>query len=321
MIVSTCDHARVQKNGKTPKGATRYRCCLCGKSWTDETSALDGMRIALDKAAQIVELLCEGNSASATARITNTNIHTVIDTMNVIGQRCQEFMQREIKGVCADDIQCDEIWQFVLCKRATAKPQKYVGGCGDSYCFTAVERTTKLLVAWHFGKRTERATDIFMQWLLAAVAGRFHLSTDGWQAYPMAAWQHVGGRADYGMLVKIFREGGAEDRRKFSPSEIVGSKKQRIFGVPDGKRICTSHAERMNGTIRAFCKRMGRLTYAFSKRWDNHRNALAVMFAHYNWCRKHKSLKWMSPAMAHGLTDRVWSVRELLEKVTQVPYN
>lgn len=68
----------------------------------------------------------------------------------------------------------------------------------------------------------------------------------------------------------------------------------------------------MNGSIRNFVKRMGRLTYCLSKRWDNHRAALGLFFAHYNFCRKHGSLKGITPAMAHGLAARAWTVRELL---------
>jgi hypothetical protein len=71
----------------------------------------------------------------------------------------------------------------------------------------------------------------------------------------------------------------------------------------------------MNGSIRLFTKRMSRLTYAFSKRWDNHLAALGLFFAHYNYCRKHRTLKGLTPAMAHGLPTEVWSVRKMLEKV------
>lgn len=91
--------------------------------------------------------------------------------------------------------------------------------------------------------------------------------------------------------------------------------KSRVLGVPEAKRICTSHVERLNGSVRTFCKRMGRLTYAFSKKWNNHRAALALTYAHYNYCRAHKTLKGKTPAMAHGLTAHVWTVRELIQTV------
>lgn len=93
-------------------------------------------------------------------------------------------------------------------------------------------------------------------------------------------------------------------------------KRTAVMGRPEMDRTCTSHVERLNGSIRTFVKRMGRLTYCFSKRWDNQKAALALFFAHYNFCRKHRSLKGQTPAMAHGLATEVWSVRELLQKVS-----
>jgi transposase-like protein len=161
MIVITCQHQNRRTNGKTKGGAIRYRCRDCGKSWTESTAALDGMRIGMELATKIVALLCEGMSARATARLTNTDVHTVIDLMNLVGERCDAYMQANIKGVHVEDIQCDELWSFVLCKQSTAKQLHYVGGCGDCYCFTAIERSTKLVVAWHMGKRTRAACRLF----------------------------------------------------------------------------------------------------------------------------------------------------------------
>jgi hypothetical protein len=67
--------------------------------------------------------------------------------------------------------------------------------------------------------------------------------------------------------------------------------------------------------MRLFVKRMNRLTYAFSKKWENHEAALGLYFAHYNFCRKHNSLKGSTPAMASGLTDHAWTMDELLAMV------
>ena len=116
-------------------------------------------------------------------------------------------------------------------------------------------------------------------------------------------------------MIKVYAEGPKEERRKYSPSRIIGTSKTAIMGQPEHDRASTSHVERMNGSIRHFVKRMARLTCAFSKRWDNHRAALGLFFAHYNYCRKHRSLKGQTPAMAHGLTTEAWSVRELLRRI------
>jgi IS1 family transposase/transposase-like protein len=313
MIVASCQHAKVQKNGKTPKGATRFRCVLCGKSWTDDTATLGGMRIGMDKAAKIIEMLCEGVSASAAARLTGVDVHTVIDLMVYVGERCERFLSESIKNVFVGDVQVDEIWQFVFCKKATAKREKYVGGCGDSFCFTAIDRETKLLIAWHMGRRTEQHCDQFVRKLDAATHGHFHVSTDGFKSYPNTIRRCLQGRVDHGVMVKMYGRRIDDDMRRYSPAKIVGAARIPMLGTSYREQICTSHVERHNGSIRTFCKRMGRLTYCFSKRWDNHRAALAVLFCHYNWCRQHKTLKGHTPAMAHGFADHVWTVRELLE--------
>jgi len=316
MIVAVCSHENRRTNGKTKAGHTRYRCKDCGKSWTESTATLGGMRIGIDKAAQIVEMLCEGVSVRATARMTGASQDTILDLLVYVGERCQAYMAEHIRDVFVGDIQVDELWSFVLCKAATAKQEKMVGGCGDNYCFTAIDRHTKLLVAWHMGRRTEQHTDIFIDKLTAATNGHFHVSSDGWKSYPHLIKRYLGHRCDHGVMQKVYGRPINYPISAYSPARIIGAYRSPRHGdVYQQDKICTSHVERMNGSIRTFCKRMGRLTYCFSKKWDNHRAALGVMFAHYNYCRTHKSLKGLTPAMAHGLTTEVWSARKLIETV------
>jgi hypothetical protein len=81
--------------------------------------------------------------------------------------------------------------------------------------------------------------------------------------------------------------------------------------MPDFERICTSHVERQNLTMRMQIRRLTRLTNAFSKKWENLRAAIALHFAYYNFCRIHQTLR-VTPAMEAGLTDHVWELKELL---------
>jgi len=312
VIVAVCQHENRQKYGKTPTGTPRFRCKDCGKTFTESTELFAGMRIGLDRAAEIINLLCEGMSVSAVARFTDTDPHTVIDLMVMVGERCEAYMAEHIRGVQVDEIQCDEIWQYVFCKSATAERKRYVGGCGDSWCWTAIERNTKLIVTWHHGRRTSEDNDAFMRKLAVATSGRFHLSSDAYGTYEQSVNWNLGQRVDYGQVVKIFGKTSKDEQRKYSPARIIGCSRRVVSGEPELRKTSTSHCERMNGSIRNFVKRMGRLTYCFSKRWGNHRAALALFFAHYNFCRPHRSLKGQTPAMAHGLTTDVWSVRDLL---------
>jgi hypothetical protein len=94
-----------------------------------------------------------------------------------------------------------------------------------------------------------------------------------------------------------------------------------MAGVP--AEISTSYVERSNLSIRMACKRFARLSNAFSKRVENHAAAVSLYVAHYNLCRVHESLTpnvrhQNTPAMAIGLTDRVWSIGGLLDAALAV---
>lgn len=317
MIVAVCNHENRKKFGKTKAGTPRFRCCDCGKCFTESTDALGGMRIGLDRAERIIEMLLEGLSVSTVARLTDTKPHTIIDLMVLIGERCESYMRSAHRNLTVDSIQADEIWGFVGMKKKTALRMGLENQpVGDSYCFTAIDRASKLLVCFHLGKRTQHHTDSFCRKLANAVQGNFKLFTDAFYCYEQAIGWHLFQRTDYGQIVKIIGTPHTDDRLHFSQGSILSVRKTRIFGNPIHEEICTSHCERMNGTIRNYVKRLGRATYAYSKKWENHGAALALFFMAYNYCKPHKSLKKQTPAMAHGIADHKWTIRELIENVS-----
>lgn len=186
---------------------------------------------------------------------------------------------------------------------------------GDAYTFVAIERNTKLVIAWHLGRRTSRDTLEFTEKIFQAVDGttnRFQLTTDGFVAYPDAVTYSLGTRVDFAQPVKIYaqpEQGGGE--RRYSPAEVVEAIPTPVWGNPDPERISTSHVERQNLTIRMMMRRLTRLTNAFSKEWENLRAALALHFAYYNFCRVHSKIR-CTPAMEAGLTGHIWELKDLL---------
>lgn len=90
-----------------------------------------------------------------------------------------------------------------------------------------------------------------------------------------------------------------------------GADKIAIYGNPDMDKVSTSHVERHNLSTRMQSRRYTRLTNAFSKKLEKHAAALALWFAYYNFCRVHRTLR-VTPAMEAGLTDHVWTLKELL---------
>jgi len=314
MIAPACRHEQKKRHGRDRKGNQRFRCALCGKTWIeDRPRPLGNMRIPMDKAVLCLRLLLEGNSIRSVERITGTHRDTIMRLAVLIGERCQRFLEKSIQDVPVNEVQADEIWGFVGCKKKTQKKRGYGEGVGDAYCYTAIERHTKLLLAWHLGKRTLENTHQFAAKLDRATIGRFHLTTDGYKPYRIAMWAALRTRIDFAQLLKVYGPvKGNQAAVRYSPGNIISTKMYPVAGCPDESKVCTSHAERHNLTIRMQVRRMTRLTNAFSKKWENHEAALALFFAYYNFCRVHSTIK-TTPAVAAGLTDHTWGVRELLE--------
>jgi hypothetical protein len=89
--------------------------------------------------------------------------------------------------------------------------------------------------------------------------------------------------------------------------------KTAVAGLPDETHISTSLVERQNLTMRMSMRRFTRLTNAFSKKVENLHAAVALHFAHYNFVRPHRSTR-ITPAMAAGVSDRLWSLEELVDR-------
>jgi hypothetical protein len=117
-------------------------------------------------------------------------------------------------------------------------------------------------------------------------------------------------RANHSIVIKVYDK-PEETRERYSPGHFVTVEKAIQRGMPDLERAGTSHVERKNGSLRQWCRRLTRLTYAFSKKKENLRAALALHFWFYSFARIHGSLR-VTPAMEAGLTDHVWEMRELL---------
>jgi IS1 family transposase/lambda repressor-like predicted transcriptional regulator len=261
--------------------------------------------------ARIVACLVEGNSMRATQRITGVAKKTVERVLREAGENCRKIIDEKMVRLQCQQIQCDEIWSFIFCKARTALkfPGEIPPDAGDSWCWIAIDPVSKIIPAWHVGRRNAEDAYHFMRQVEKRLANRVQLTTDGHQPYLVAVKAAFLARSiDYAMLVKIYGESGSG---KYSPGECIGATKETVMGHPDPRLVCTSHAERQNLTMRMQMRRFTRLTNAFSKSLPSHKNALALHFAHYNLCRIHQTLR-VTPAMEAGITDHVWSLEELL---------
>lgn len=261
--------------GRDRKGAQRWRCKPCNKTFGEPAERpLGNLRLPLERALLCLRLLLEGCTVRGVQRVTGVHRDTVGRLLRHVGEGCAPLLERRVQNVEAAAVQAAVIRGFLAMKETTrARKGLPKGDAGEICAHLALEPATKLLLAWHLGRRSPRDVALFRRKISRAVAGgRFALedSTDsGELAAPLASAQS---------------------------------------------------AARSTLTLRSQLRRLGRGTNAFSRDRRSLHAALAFHFAHYNFCRIHGSLR-CTPAMAAGVTERLWSLEELVTRAVQEAEN
>jgi transposase-like protein/IS1 family transposase len=313
MVFHSCQ-AKAKKFGRNRNGSQRFRCLTCRKTFSEcPDEPRQPRHIPVDRALLVLHLLCEGSSIRTIERVTGTAKRTILRLLVQVGGGCERLLAELVKGVTVQDVQADEVWGYIRCKEGT-KVRRGIADpeAGDAYCFIGMERHSKLVLAWHLGRRNSWDTHDFMEKLSAAKAGSFQLTTDGLNPYPDSVEHNFGARVDYAQLVKEFGSEGGEEARRYAPPRLIAADKITVYGSPEEARVRTSHIERANWTLRGHLRRMTRLSNGFSRKRANLRAAFALFFAYYNLVKIHGAIR-MTPAMKADLTREPWSMADLLK--------
>ncbi len=260
-----------------------------------------------DKRAAIIRALIEGCSVNSTARMCGVSKLTVLRLLADVGSLCRDYHDLTVRGLSCAKVQVDEIWSFVGCKQKNR--DRGAHGHGDVWTWVALDADSKLVVSYLVGGRDAGYANEFMDDVADRISNRIQLTSDGHKPYLAAVSEAFGKDIDYAMLVKMY--GPEPDQRRYSPPKCIGCRRYGIIGYPDVDAISTSYIERQNLTVRMSNRRFTRLTNGFSKSVVNHVHALALHYFHYNFIRRHKTLG-TTPAVAAGLTDREWTVDDLI---------
>jgi len=263
---------------------------------------------------QVVNCLIEGCSIRATVRMTGVSKKTVMRLLGEVGQVCESYQDRVLNGLSCQRIQLDELWGFNYCKAKTVTPEiaERIPGAGDVWLWVAVDADTKLVPCWRLGGRDAFTAYDFVQNLSRRLKNRVQLTTDGHRVYLNAVELAFGSNVDYAMLVKIYGSDPREDQTRYSPAQCTGIQMAVVTGRPDPKHISTSYVERQNWSVRTAMRRYTRLSNGFSRKIENHAAAVALHYFAYNFIKQHRTLR-VSPAMAAGVTDKLWDVSGLVD--------
>lgn len=244
-------------------------------------------------------------------RLTGASKNTVAKLLVDAGKACAAYHDEHVRCVAAKRVQVDEIWSFTHCKQknvATAKAEP--DDAGDVWTWTAIDADSKLVLSYLVGGRDAEYANAFMLDVAERLANRVQLTSDAHRPYLEAVEGAFGADIDYAVLQKTYGTAPEAARGRYSPPICTGAIKRQMEGQPDPEHVSTSFVERQNLTMRMHMRRFTRLTNAFSKKVENHAYAVALHFMYYNFVRIHAKLR-MSPAMAAGVTDRLWEIRDI----------
>jgi IS1 family transposase len=268
--------------------------------------------LPLEKQTMAIHALAEGNSIRSIERMTGIHRDTIMRLGVKVGQACQSLLDEKMQNLELGSIEVDEIWGFIgkKQKRVTRSDDKHL--VGDVWTYIALDVQTKLIPSYFIGKRDAYHTNAFMMDLAARIKNRVQISSDSLQSYASAVERGFGASVDYAQIAKSYASDERYPQGRYSPPEVVSVEKTVIIGSPREALICTSHIEKQNHTLRMHCRRLTRLTNAFSKKLENFKAAIGLNFAYYNFVKTHGAIR-CTPAMAAGIMPSAMTVRELVE--------
>ena len=155
--------------------------------------------------AQILHLLCEGQSIRAVTRLVGCSKNTVAKLLVEAGHACAAYQDKALRNLPCKRVQMDEIWSFVYAKAANVEKAKAApASAGDVWTWTAICADTKLIVSWLLGARDMDAALAFTHDLERRLANRVQLTSDGHRPYLQAVDAAFGDDVDYAMLIKHY---------------------------------------------------------------------------------------------------------------------
>lgn len=332
----------------TQSGKRRiFHCNSCKTSFSEtrDTVFFD-LRTPEDKVMMALKMILVKVGLSGISFVLEVKEETLLDWLDRAANKSKEINRALLKDLPVTEVQLDEMWSFVkrkVSKKAVDKnesPQEAEDG--RQWIWVSYAPEFRLILAMVAGPRTFETALKLIQMTASVVLGVPCFFSDGFSCYYNAL-------IDSYHKIKIFPRTGKKGRPKDPVKEphpdlvygqiVKENEGGRIVKITYrikcgaerlkhlGLKISTTLLERLNLTIRHTLSPLVRKTLGFCKKRENLRKQTTFFQAFYNFARPHMSLrekinesddfftqKWKqrTPGMAAGITDHVWTFRELL---------
>jgi len=328
-----------------------FRCNCCGGSFSEtrETVFFD-LRTPEEKVIMALKMLLVRCELSAIYFVLGVTEETIVEWLRRAALKAEEINQHLLRDVRVTHVQLDEMWNFIGRKCSAASDQEGESlpesEDGRQWVWLSFASDYRLILTALVAPRTFQSALSLIRMTAAVVCGVPCFFSDGFSSYLpalIAAYHRIkefprtGKRGRprkpllepheqlvYAQVIKKKKKGRLVD---LSERVLVGSQKLTQLGL----KISTSLIERVNQTFRHALSPLVRKTRSFCKDRAQMRRRVVFFQAFYNFARPHMSLrvqvpdaervntglirqKWKhrTPGMAAGLTDHVWTFRELL---------
>jgi len=336
----------------TQSGQRRiFDCKLCGEQFSETRGTVFfDLRTPEEKVILVLKLLlCKVELTSLSFALGVTE-ETVLEWLRRAAEKAAEINQHLLREVKVTEVQLDELWSFIARKHATEAAadgeSREASTDGRQWVWVSYAPQFRLLLAAYVGPRTSASALTLIQMTAAIVLGVPCFFSDGFSCYLPALI------AVYHQIKEFARTGKRgrplkpvmEPHPELVYAQLVKEKKQgRLISLTQrvccgaarlaelGLKISTSLIERLNLTLRHALAPLTRKCWGYCKDREQLRRRVVFFHAFYNFARPHHSLrlpwpepkprgsgliqpKWQprTPGMAAGLTDHVWTFRELL---------
>jgi IS1 family transposase len=261
------------------------------------------------KRLEVLGALVNGCGPSAASRMTDVHRDTIGRFAFAIGVGCERVHDRWVRDLSSPLVDLDEQHSWTRKRQVHIDPERDdTSVMGERWTWASICRVTKLVIAWHVGKRTAESADAVVSNTRARIVVMPQITTDGCPLYVEPIGRHFGYGVDYAQMIK---HTSGDHPGKFIERRI-------IFGAPDMGKVTTYAIERSNLTNRQWNSRLVWRTLCFSKKVDRHDASISLGYVYRNLCHIPKNMR-ETPAMAAGIVERPWSLEELMVAALEEP--